>query len=55
MSTYRELLFHLKSHMKARREYMRERRWFGDEWYEAWERGLADEVVFATREFNAQR
>lgn len=41
---------HLKlakgSGIKARREYMRERRWreTGEEWYEAWRSGLAQEV-----------
>lgn len=36
-----------KSLIKARRSYMRERSWRGDEWYREWERGLAGEVAAA--------
>jgi hypothetical protein len=38
---------------KARREYIRERRWFADEWYEAWPRGLGDEVESAARQLGS--
>lgn len=35
--------------LKARRTYIKERRWRGDEWYREWERGLAAEVETACR------
>lgn len=35
--------------IKARREYIRERGWRGDEWYVAWREGLGDEVERAAR------
>jgi len=38
---------------KARREYIRERMWRGDEWYEEWLRGLGDEVESAARQFGS--
>lgn len=37
---------------KARRRYMASRGWRGDEWYAAWERGLADEVASAVIIYN---
>ena len=48
-----DYLTHLKlakgSHTKARKTYCAERKWFGDEWYDAWQSGLADEVEQASR------
>ena len=47
--TFAEHLKQRGSLLKARRSYMRERRWFHDEWYTAWPNGLADEVEAAAR------
>lgn len=55
MSTYLELLRRTRSHNKARREYMRERRWSAEDWYNNWNREFAVEVDRATREFNKQK
>lgn len=36
--------------IKSRSVYTRSKGWRGDEWYEAWEKGLADEVVSSLHE-----
>lgn len=50
MRTFEEHLRLAKGSMlKARREFIRERGWRRDEWYEEWSRGLGDVVENAAR------
>ena len=50
MSNFEDHLRDAKGNiLKARRTYIKERRWRGDEWYHAWDRGLAVEIESACK------
>lgn len=45
--SYAECLAKTRSFIKARRLYMKVRKWRDDDWYRAWPNGLGDECEAA--------